>query len=104
MPNDQNATLNSIAKDVRNLNDQVGRVFSTQKEQQADIDVLKEWKRSSEVAKEAVAEYKRQEQQDKMQQTKTAAYNGVKDLMPYIVMVLTAVAALIYVHASAGGK
>jgi hypothetical protein len=104
MPADQNATLNSIAKDVKSLNDQMGRVFSTQKDQQADINVLKEWKRSTEVAKEAVAEYKRQEQQDRMQNSKTSAYNGVKDLMPYVIAVLAAVAALIYVHAAGGGK
>lgn len=104
MHDDQNATLNSIAKDVKTLNDQVGRVFATQKDQQADINVLKEWKRSTEVAKEAVAEYKRQEQQDKMQSSKTSAYNGVKDLMPYVVAVLVAVAAYIYVIASRGGK
>lgn len=104
MHDDQNATLNSIAKDVKTLNDQVGRVFATQKDQQADINVLKEWKRSTEVAKEAVAEYKRQEQQDKMQNSKASAYNGIKDMVPYIIAVLAAVAALIYVHAAGGGK
>lgn len=104
MHDDQNATLNSIAKDVKTLNDQVGRVFATQKDQQADINVLKEWKRSTEVAKEAVAEYKRQEQQDKMQNSKASAYNGFKDMVPYIIAVLAAVAALIYVHAAGGGK
>jgi len=104
MHDDQNATLNSIAKDVKTLNDQVGRVFATQKDQQADINVLKEWKRSTEVAKEAVAEYKRQEQQDKMQNSKASAYNGLKDMVPYIIAVLAAIAALIYVHAAGGGK
>lgn len=104
MHDDQNATLDSIAKDVKNLNDQVGRVFTAQKDQQADINVLKEWKRSTEVAKEAVAEYKRQEQQDRMQNSKASAYNGFKDMVPYIIAVLAAVAALIYVHAAGGGK
>lgn len=104
MPKDQNATLNSIARDVKTLNGKVDGVLGTQKLQQADIDILKEWKRSTEVAKEAVAEYKRQEQQDKMQNSKTSAYNGIKDLMPYLVAVLVAVAAYIYVLASRGGK
>jgi hypothetical protein len=104
MHDDQNATLNSIAKDVKNLNDQVGRVFSTQKKQQEAIDGLIEWKRGLDIAKQAVDEYKRQEQTEKMQHTKTQAYNGVKDLMPYVVAVLVAAAAYLYVIASKGGK
>jgi hypothetical protein len=39
-----------------------------------------------------------------MTQTRNAAYSGIKDLMPYIIAVLSAIAALIYVHASSGGK
>jgi ubiquitin len=101
---DQNATLNSIAKDVRSLNSKVDSISGAQNIQQADINILKEWKRSTEVAKEAVAEYKRQEQQDRMQNSKASAYNGFKDIVPYIIAVLAAVAALIYVHAAGGGK
>lgn len=104
MPDDQNATLNSIAKDVKSLNDQVGRVFSIQKKHQEAIDGLVEWKRGLDIAKQAVDEYKRQEQTDKIQHSKNAAYNGVKDLMPYVVAVLVAVAAYLYVVASKGGK
>jgi hypothetical protein len=104
MPKDQNATLNSIARDIKAVNTKVDGVITTQTGQRGDIDVLLEWKRSAEVAKEAVAEYKRQEQQDKMTQTRNAAYSGIKDLMPYIIAVLSAIAALIYVHASSGGK
>lgn len=104
MPDDQNATLNSIAKDLKSVNDQIGRVFSTQKKHQEAIDGLVEWKRGLDIAKQAVDEYKKQEQTEKMQHSRSAAYNGVKDLMPYLIAVLVAVAAYIYVLASRGGK
>lgn len=104
MPQNQNATLNSVAKDIKTISSKVDGLISVQGKQQIDISNLLEWKRSTEVAKEAVAEYKRQEQQDKMQTSKTSAYNGVKDLMPYVVAVLVAIAAYLYVVASKGGK
>lgn len=104
MPGNQNATLNSISRDIKALNGKVDSVSDTQKEQRTDIDDLLEWKRDTEKAKTIIEEYKRQEQQDKMQAARNSAYNGVKDLMPYLVAVLVAVAAYIYVHASGGGK
>lgn len=104
MPKDQNATLNSIAKDVKAFNSKIDGVIGTQKKHQEAIDGLIEWKRGLDIAKQAVEEYKRQEQADKMQNSKSAAYNGVKDLMPYVVAVLVAVAAYLYVIASKGGK
>lgn len=104
MPDDQSATLNSIAKDLKSVNDQIGRVFSTQKKHQEAIDGLIEWKRGLDIAKQAVDEYKRQEQSEKMQKARSSAYNGIKDLMPYVVAVLVAVAAYIYVHATGGSK
>jgi hypothetical protein len=98
----ETATLNTIARDVKAVKIQVEGVIDTQKVQGNDIVVLKDWKRSQEVAKEAVAEYKRQEQSDKLQRSRNTAYNGVKDLMPYIIAVLAAVAALIYAKISSG--
>lgn len=98
----ENATLNTIARDVKAVKTQVEGVISTQADQGKDIVVLKDWKRSTEVAKEAVAEYKRQEQSDKLQRSRNTAYNGLKDLTPYIIAVLAAVAALIYAKLSSG--
>lgn len=98
----ENATLNTIARDVKAVKTQVQGVIATQATQQGDIKNLTDWKRSTEVAKEAVDEYKRQEQQDKLQHSRNSAYNGVKDLMPYIIGVLAAIAALIYAKLSSG--
>lgn len=100
----ENATLNSIARDVRAVKGQVDGVVAIQKTQQTDIKNLTDWKRSTEVAKEAVDEYKRQEQQEKLQRTRNSAYNGLKDIAPYIIAVLAAIAALIYARLSSGGK
>jgi hypothetical protein len=100
MPNNQNATLNTIARDVKAVKTQVEGVIATKAAQGADVSMLKDWKRSTEVAKEAVAEYKRQELQDKSQRSRDTAYNSIKDVMPYVIALLVAIAAYIYVHTS----
>lgn len=65
---------------------------------------LETWKISQEAGRAAVDEYKRQEESDKLQRSRNSAYNGVKDLLPYIIAVLGAAAALIYAHIASGVK
>jgi hypothetical protein len=70
----------------------------------SDIEMLKTWKISQDAGKAAVDEYKRREVNEKNNQSKDGVYDSIKDLIPYIIAVLAAFAAYIYVHTSGVGK
>lgn len=67
----------------------------------ADIDVLKTWKISQEAAKTAVDEYRRQEASSHVNQSRDTMFQSVKDITPYAIAVLVALASVLYVHAGA---
>ena len=64
------------------------------------ISALEVYKIAQDAGREAVDEYKRQEQSDKERNSKDSLMSGAKDIIPYVVALLIAAAAYIYVKAS----
>lgn len=64
------------------------------------VTALEGWKQKMDWTKEAVDEYKRQEAADKSTTTRQTIYNGIKELLPYISLILAGLAAIVYAHAS----
>lgn len=60
------------------------------------LTVVENWKNNIEVGKAAVDEWKRQEATD----SKNSILTGLKDLMPYIALIIAGVAAIIFAYAS----
>lgn len=65
-----------------------------------DVNGLLDWKQKMDWTKEAVDEYKRQEMADKATNTKQGILSAVKDMLPYISLILAGAAAIVYAHAS----
>lgn len=70
----------------------------------SDIEMLKTWKISQDAGKAAVDEYRRQEADARNSKSKSALYNSIKDLTPYIIAALSAIVAFLYVHTSGVNK
>lgn len=66
----------------------------------SEIVILKDWKMTQDIGKAAVDEYRRQEAKDRDEKNKSTIYNSVKDLLPYITLLLAGVTAIIYAYAS----
>lgn len=64
------------------------------------LQLMETWKISQEAGRAAVDEYKRQEVNNKNNQDRDSMYSSIKDLMPYVILVLGSIAALIYAYAS----
>lgn len=64
------------------------------------IGAIEIWKLSQEAGRAAVDEYKRQEINDRNNRDRQGLYSGLKDIIPYVVLVLGGLAALIYAYAS----
>lgn len=60
--------------------------------------VVENWKNGIEIGKAAVAEYIQQQASDKTNKDRDGMYAAVKDLMPYVIGILVAGAALIYLY------
>lgn len=71
-------------------------VKDVQQQQQADINQLLDWKKGTEIAKNAVAEYKRDEEQSKESRQK-------RELLKQGGIVLGLVTTVIYVYLSTKG-
>lgn len=62
--------------------------------------IVEDWKRGIEIGKAAVDEYKQQEAADHRAKTQSTILDGVKDMLPYIMLALAGAVALIYAYAS----
>lgn len=64
------------------------------------LTTIEDWKRGIEIGKAAVDEYKNQEAAEHRAKTQSTILDGVKDMLPYIMLVLAGAVALIYAYAS----
>lgn len=63
------------------------------------IEAIETWKIAQEAGKAAVDEYRRQENATNNNKNRNDAYASIKELMPYIIALLVAAAAVLYLHA-----
>lgn len=64
------------------------------------LEVLWNDKLVRDAGRAAVDEYKRQEASERADKSRDGFFDSIKDLMPYIILVLGGLAALIYAYAS----
>lgn len=94
----ETATIGTVARDVREVK---GLVVSQGKElgeHGRQIGELQNWKRGIDIAKNAVEEYKRQEQSDKYNSAKTTTYKNLGEVLKYVVPLIVALMALLYAY------
>lgn len=65
------------------------------------VRVIEDWKSGIEIGKAAVSEYILQQATDKTNSDRDSMFKSIKDITPYVILVLAAVAAFIASH---GGK
>jgi hypothetical protein len=63
------------------------------------LGAIEVWKIGQEAGRAAVDEYKRQESKDRSVQATTNVVDTVKTLTPYVIALLVAAAAVLYLHA-----
>lgn len=68
------------------------------------LSTIETWKIAQDAGKAAVDEYRRQENSVKATQEQQSVFDSIKTLVPYIVAVLCALAAVLYFHANSGTK
>lgn len=84
----KNYTLQDIGRTLDNMDNR--------------LRVVEGWKDKVEIGKAAVSEYIQQQTITKTNKERDSMFSSIKDITPYVILVLGAVAALLYAHA--GGK
>lgn len=68
------------------------------------LTALESWKIAQDAGRAAVDEYKRQESNTRQTNSRTGFYDSIKDLMPYIILILGGIAVIIYAYAARAPK
>ena len=96
----ETATITTVARDIREVKGLVQGQAKVIRDQGVAIQNLEDWKRGLDIAKQAVDEYKKQEENDRYQKAKTTVYINKAEVLKYLVPLIIAIMALVYAYTS----